>query len=192
MREEVKIRLLQNILREVTNKYDYFILHQEEILKETFEKAIRDPLTGLYNRSFLMERLQSLISKAKRKEIELKLVFLDLNNFKQVNDIYGHEEGDKVLKGVANIIKNSFREYDLVARYGGDEFVVVLEENNDDINISQIVERINKNIKKLFEKYKISVSFGYASSNETLDIEELIALADGRMYQNKNKMKEKM
>ncbi len=192
MREEVKIRLLQNILREVTNKYDYFILHQEEILKETFEKAIRDPLTGLYNRSFLMERLQSLISKAKRKETELKLVFLDLNNFKQVNDIYGHEEGDKVLKGVANIIKNSFREYDLVARYGGDEFVVVLEENNDDINISQIVERINKNIKKLFEKYKISVSFGYASSNETLDIEELIALADGRMYQNKNKMKEKM
>ncbi len=192
MREEVKIRLLQNILREVTNKYDYFILHQEEILKETFEKAIRDPLTGLYNRSFLMERLQSLISKAKRKETKIKLVFLDLNNFKQVNDIFGHEEGDKVLKKVANIIKNSFREYDLVARYGGDEFIVVLEDNGDNVNLFKIMDRINKRIKDLFEKYKISLAWGYVSSDETLNIEELIALADGRMYQNKNKMKEKM
>ncbi len=192
MREEIKIRLLQNILKEVTNKYDYFILHQKEVLKETFEKVIRDSLTGLYNRSYLMEKLQSLISKAKRKETEIKLVFLDLNNFKQVNDIYGHEEGDRVLKEVANIIKNSFREYDLVARYGGDEFIIVLEENSKNIDISQIIERINKKIKKLFEKYKISIAFGYASSNETFDVEELIALADARMYQNKNKMKEKV
>ena len=188
MREEVKIKLLQNILGEVTNKYDYFIANQKEILQETFEKAIKDPLTGLYNRNYLMEQLNLLFAKANREKNKIILIFIDLNNFKQVNDNYGHEEGDKVLKEVTNILKKEFRKYDLISRYGGDEFIVVLDSNNN-VNIEKIMNRINEKVKQLLKEYNISVAYGYATSDEISDIEQLIYLADARMYHNKNEMK---
>ena len=189
MREEIKIKLLQNMLREVTKKYDYFISLQEETLKETFEKAIRDSLTGLYNRNYLIDRLKTLLAKAKRKEAKIILVFLDLNNFKKVNDTYGHERGDEVLKGVANLLKNAFREYDLIARYGGDEFVVVIEGNEQKIDIKNIIKRLNEKLYTEFKNYHISIAYGIATSDETTDLNTLITLADERMYENKSIMK---
>ena len=189
MREKIKIQILQNMLKAVTEKYDYFISMKEEVLKETFEKAIRDPLTKLYNRHYLMERLNELISKAKRNETKFLLSFIDLNNFKQVNDTYGHEEGDKVLKQVADIIKSNFRSYDLIARYGGDEFIVVIEEDGQYFDINKVLHEINKDIEKALSKYHISISYGIATSDEENTIEKLISLADERMYENKMKMK---
>lgn len=184
MRDKVKIKILQNMLREITKKYDYFLSLKEEVLKETFEKAIRDPLTQLYNRNYLMERLNELLAKAKRNETKVVLSFIDLNNFKYVNDTYGHEEDDKILQTVAKILKNNFRQYDIVSRYGGDEFILVLE--NIDINkMGDLLDRANQKIKDELSKYNISISFGVATSDETTDIEKLIALADERMYENK-------
>jgi len=188
MREDIKIQLLQNVLDMVTKKYDFFVNFQKELLKESFEKEIRDPLTGLYNRGYLMDFLKKLLVKSKRKKYKFTVIFLDINNFKTVNDNYGHIIGDKVLIDIADLLKKTFREYDLIARYGGDEFVVVIDEEND-IDIKKIFERLNKNIIKNFKKYNISMAYGVAVSDEASGVQELLDLADKRMYENKREMK---
>ncbi len=194
MREDVKIKILQNLLREITKKYDYFISMQENVLKATFEKAIKDSLTGLYNRNYLIERLKQFEAKIKRNKSNIILVFLDLNNFKQINDAYGHKKGDEVLKGIANLMKETFREYDLIVRYGGDEFIIIIEkEDEKDLNIENIIKKLNNNINKKYKKYNISLAYGIAISNEVsdknFDLNKLIELADEKMYENKNKIK---
>ncbi len=194
MREEIKIKILQNILREITKKYDYFISMQENVLKVTFEKAIKDSLTGLYNRNYLTERLKQFEAKIKRNKSKIILVFLDLNNFKQINDVYGHKKGDEVLKGIADLMKKTFREYDLIVRYGGDEFIIIIEkEDEKSLNIEDAVKKLNNNINKKYKNYNISFAYGIAVSNEVLDknfdLNKLIELADERMYENKNKIK---
>jgi len=190
MREDIKTQLLQNILEEVTKQYDDFILYKNEIIKETFQKAIKDKLTGLYNREFLFEVLKKISEKTKRADSKFILIFLDLNNFKNINDKYGHEEGDRVLKKVANILKQSFRKYDIVVRYGGDEFIVVIESINN-INMHKILKKLEEKIKKSFAKYNVSIAYGIASSDESDNIEKLIEIADMRMYQDKKTKKSK-
>ncbi|GAB6044808.1 GGDEF domain-containing protein [Caminibacter profundus] len=190
MREDIKIRLLQNILEEVTKQYDYFISQKDEIIKETFQKAIKDKLTGLYNREFLFEALNKLSEKTKRTGSKFVLIFFDLNNFKNINDNYGHEEGDRVLKKVANILKQSFRKYDIVVRYGGDEFIVIIELDKN-INIEKTLKKLEEKIENSFAKYNISIAYGIANSDESDNIEKLIEIADMRMYQDKKTKKSK-
>ena len=187
MRENVKIKILQNMLAEVTNKYDYFIAQKDEILKKTFEKAIKDSLTGFYNKEYMLDYATKLYKKAKRENLEFLLIFLDLDNFKSVNDTYGHERGDEVLKEVTEIIRKSFREYDTFVRYGGDEFIIIIEIKEKSFlqKISKFLNELNKKINKKFEKYNLSISFGMALSSEAKDINELIQIADMRMYQMK-------
>jgi len=184
MREEVKIQILQNLLTIVTQKYDYFTSYQKNLIEENFQKAIRDPLTGLYNRSYLEDFSQNMLNEAKREHIKLALVFIDLDNFKSVNDLYGHEKGDEVLKEVAYELKKSFRSYDILVRYGGDEFIVFIKTQNN-FNLKNVLNSINKRIEKKFTKYHISLSYGIATTKESFDLEKLIELADERMYERK-------
>jgi len=184
MREEVKIQILQNLLTIVTQKYDYFTSYQKNLIEENFQKAIRDPLTGLYNRSYLEDFSQNMLNEAKREHIKLALVFIDLDNFKSVNDLYGHEKGDEVLKEVAYELKKSFRSYDILVRYGGDEFIVFIKTQNN-FNLKNVLNSINKRIEKKFTKYHISLSYGIATTKESFDLEKLIELADERMYEQK-------
>lgn len=197
MREQIKIRILQNLLTIVTQKYDYFTSYQETLIEENFQKAIKDPLTGLYNRAYLEEVGINLLDEAKRENLVVALVFIDLNNFKAVNDIYGHEKGDEVLKGVAKELKNSFRHYDIIARFGGDEFIILIKipkasfglENV--LNLEKILDlennlkSIDERIKDKFKKYKTSLSYGIATNLETFGLENLIEVADARMYEDK-------
>jgi diguanylate cyclase (GGDEF)-like protein len=90
------------------------------------EQSIRDPLTGLYNRRFLEETINTITAQVKRRGTTLGILLIDVDYFKQVNDIYGHDAGDKVLVEVAKTIKSSIRESDIVVRYGGEEFLVLL------------------------------------------------------------------
>jgi len=104
MREEVKIKILQSLLDEVTKKYDYFIANRERIYKETYEMAVKDSLTGLYNRQYFEDFVVKLIKKGLRENRDFSVIFIDLDNFKPINDNYGHAKGDKVLKKVATNI----------------------------------------------------------------------------------------
>lgn len=98
----------------------------ERLRKELREEAIRDPLTGLYNRRFLLEALNQEVARARRADAALALLMLDMDNFKHVNDCFGHGVGDGVLMQVAKLLLENVRASDVVCRYGGDEFIVVL------------------------------------------------------------------
>ncbi|SFP16320.1 GGDEF domain-containing protein [Hydrogenimonas thermophila] len=195
MRELKKIQLLRNILNEVTKRYDEVIAFQKKELEERFKMAIRDPLTGLYNRSYLIEFADKSLQKHIRDEENnyAYVIFFDLDNFKYVNDTFGHKEGDKVLKKVANILKKSFRSYDIVARLGGDEFIVFLDSSKikeSMFDIDKYLERIVGKIEAKFEKYNISASYGVAIfPKDGTTIEDLIDIADQRMYELKKEKK---
>ncbi len=185
MREDIKLQILKNLLLEVTKKYDEFIEAQEERLKETFEKATKDGLTGIYNRIYFEDIVNRKILKAKRDKSSFFIVFIDLDNFKYVNDNYGHEAGDKLLKEVVKIIKDNIREYDILARYGGDEFVLFIEDISEK-EVKQILKRIVFLVEEKFKTFNNSLSFGISKFLDDGDnLKTLLKVADKRMYEQK-------
>jgi len=184
--EEIEIILLKNLLSEITTKYDELIKKQKELLQKTFNEAIRDSLTGLYNRKFFYENTRKLLEIAKRDKRELAIIFIDLDNFKSVNDRYGHNRGDEVLKEVADILRHGFRNSDIIARIGGDEFVVAILHAGNEENLKKIVNRTRTEIEKKLPE--ISFSYGYVTYPlDGSSIEELVRIADERMYNEKRK-----
>ena len=167
-----------------------------ELLKET----ITDPLTGLFNRRYIELFLCKELKRANRFKQGLSLLMIDIDNFKRVNDSYGHDTGDKVLKEIAKIIKDSIRNVDIAVRFGGEEFIVILPNTNKD-KAYQVAERIRKNIEAsriLYDEKKgfsvcCTVSIGISSTKDNpKDIAELIKIADKRMYQAKAEGKNKV
>ncbi|MGC9188016.1 MAG: GGDEF domain-containing protein [Sulfurihydrogenibium sp.] len=199
MREEIKITILKNLLEEVTKKYDYFISQRESVLKKTYQMAITDSLTGLYNRYFFIDRLYYEIERSIRENLEFYLIMFDLDNFKPINDKYGHLKGDETLKKVAEILKSNFRSYDTVARLGGDEFIVLASIEKD--NIQQRLENIRHEIEKIFPEENLSISYGYLKlpnglkdilekhSNKEEIIKIVLSEVDSTMYKNKRRKK---
>ncbi len=188
MREKEKIRIFINYLDELTRKYDEVVAIKERLLKEMKIQALYDPLTGLHNRYALFSFLDRELERVKRREQKLLIMFIDLDNFKSVNDIYGHKMGDEVLRQVADILKESFRKYDIVSRFGGDEFVVAVMVPDDKVieDISVIIERVKEKIENRFKKFGLSLSYGIAfAPEEGDDAYKLIQLADQRMYRMK-------
>jgi diguanylate cyclase (GGDEF)-like protein len=144
------------------------------------EIAIKDPLTGLYNRRFF----EFLLDKFQNEDLEVGIIFLDVNKFKELNDKYGHDFGDTILKKISNIIKRSIRNIDYAFRVGGDEFIVMVVATVDILD--KIAKRLEKSLNFEYKGVKISVSIGYAHyKNDSDDIKKVIELADKRMYQNK-------
>ncbi len=194
MKEDVKITIFFNYLEELTRKYNEVFELKEKLLKELQERAMYDYLTGLYNRHVLIELLEKEIERVKREgEERVFVVFLDLDNFKKVNDIYGHEKGDEVLKEVAKILRESFRKYDIVSRFGGDEFVALVptKEGDKDQLLARLVE-IERRIEEAFSDFGISISYGIAvAPDEGVNVSELINLSDKRMYMMKEKKKKR-
>jgi diguanylate cyclase (GGDEF)-like protein len=113
---------------------------------ETQQLADRDGLTGLYNRRRMLELLQSAITDADQQRLSVGLLFIDLNGFKAVNDEYGHAAGDKILTTVATRISARVRTGDVVCRYGGDEFVVVLPAVPDPLAVSRVADTIRERV----------------------------------------------
>lgn len=184
MNEEVKLKILENILKEVSRRYDELVKLQEKRMKQSFEMAVRDPLTGLYNRYFLKDVFYREVERAKRDNTCIALIFLDIDRFKTVNDRHGHETGDKVLRNVAELLRNSFRPYDTVVRYGGDEFVILSECKGFDFE--KRLKELVIDLERRFKRYKISISYGFAfTPKESKTLEGTIAIADKRMYQMK-------
>jgi len=155
------------------------------------ELAITDPLTGLYNRRSLKQRITEEISRAVRYKHNFITLFIDLDDFKMVNDKYGHAAGDMVLKETSDRLKRIIRRYDIAARYGGDEFVVILLEIPMEPAIllaKKIIEAI-KNIEVKDVNAGISASIGiheFASENYA---DNPIQEADRAMYHVKDNEK---
>lgn len=149
-----------------------------------------DSLTELPNRTSLHQRLHSAIARARRGEQRLALCFLDLDGFKQVNDVYGHDAGDLVLIETARRLKTLVRETDMLARLGGDEFVVVLEQLNANEDAARVAETIVHALQQPFylddEAVNLGTSVGIAVFPEDgLDWSTLLKRADAAMYQAK-------
>jgi diguanylate cyclase (GGDEF)-like protein len=193
MREDIKIKILQSLLDEVTKKYDYFIANKEKIYKETYEMAVKDHLTGLYNRQYFEDYVVNLIKKGLREDRDFSLVFIDLDNFKPINDNFGHAKGDEVLQKVAKVLKQIFRDYDIITRLGGDEFAIIV----GNLLSKERIEEIRKEFEEAFKNFKLSFSYGVVNlkeiDSESLNEDEilnlLLNLADRRMYEEKIKRK---
>lgn len=158
--------------------------------------AFYDTLTGLANRRLLLDRLQRVIKISSRNESCFALLFLDLDNFKKINDTCGHDAGDDLLKGIAVRLKDCVRETDTVSRFGGDEFVLILE-NGDRYSNDWLVSVLEKMIGKIKNPFIINgiyhsctTSIGAViSSGTSADSGDLMRVADRAMYRAKNKGK---
>jgi diguanylate cyclase (GGDEF)-like protein/PAS domain S-box-containing protein len=150
------------------------------------ERAVRDPLTGLANRALLEERLRAALSRDARSGESSAVLFLDLDGFKQVNDTHGHAVGDAVLTAVAERVRGVVRPSDTVARFGGDEFVVLVERASD-AAVSALVPRVRRAVLTPIEAHgrrlEVGVSIGVAVSQAgALDPQRLLSQADASMY----------
>lgn len=157
------------------------------------EHATIDDLTGLYNRRFFFEKCQEVLHEKVVGNANLYFVLIDIDYFKKVNDTYGHQAGDYMLKEIAKLCKNSIRENDFLGRYGGEEFALLLHDQSIE-NVYKIIERIRNNICNTyftFKKHlhiKITASFGiyefYQQKNESMS--EIFMKADIALYQAKS------
>ena len=162
---------------------------EHKVRKMLKKEAELDPLTRLYNRRFFEHETNKMIYEG----IPFSLIFIDIDDFKKINDMYGHQEGDKVLRELALAIKQSVRETDIPARYGGDEIVIVLRKAKEEI-AEKILERINQKLDEMTHGGKtkrIVFSHGIAEfPKHGRTLQELIEYADKELY-TKKKMKKR-
>lgn len=162
-------------------------LVEQKLFEKTKKFAMVDSLTGTYNRRYMETCLKKEIMRCERYKKNASVCILDIDNFKNINDTYGHQTGDDILVNFASQIKKSIREEDVLCRYGGEEFLVILPETC--INgAKNLAERIQNSIftDPLLKHYKITFSAGIASypcNGKT--IEELISIADSFLYKAK-------
>jgi diguanylate cyclase (GGDEF)-like protein len=155
-------------------------------LRELENSAMHDPLTGLANRLRFRQVIENKIDTCKKSDTPLCILFLDIDFFKKINDTYGHECGDKTLVSLSRILEEHIRKTDLVARWGGEEFIIIL--SNIDTEIAQ---KIAQNIRIAVEEFKFSevgevtVSIGVSCFDEADDVNSLVKKADALLYKAK-------
>lgn len=167
------------------------IKSNDNIIAELNERIVTDELTGAYNRRFINERLPDDLEYANIKDESISVIMLDIDYFKEINDIYGHIAGDLVLKNLVNIINSNIRKnYDWVARYGGDEFLIVLRNSSNRI-AKKIVAQIqfalkNEAIRFRSDKINITISFGiYTVEPRTKTFNEILHIVDNNLIKAK-------
>lgn len=173
---------IKDIFSFLTYRQKYEVLRRE---------IFRDSLTGLYNRGFLNENLPRELERAKRNGASIAFLMLDIDNFKPINDIFGHQEGDRILSFLAMVIAKTIRDMDLACRYGGEEFSIILPQSSLQDAVG-LAKRIQTNLIDLSVEHKpalvrdITLTIGIAiAPTEASTAEQLIALADKRLYLGK-------
>lgn len=164
-------------------------LRNATLFHQALQKAYTDPLTQTHNRAAFNDMLSREIKRASRGGQKLSLIFIDIDHFKLINDEHGHDCGDFALTAVASSVKDSVRGSDIVFRYGGEEFVVLLSDTNKE-DAAIIAERIRSNIESHTLAYGIAIlnitaSLGVSSLEADDDMEKLIKRADSGMYKAK-------
>ncbi len=159
------------------------------LYQQAITQAHRDPLTQISNRAAFDEAIGKQHSSFRRHQADFSLMIIDIDHFKQVNDTHGHIAGDKVLKSVAQSIRNTIRRCDEVYRYGGEEFVVILS-NTQQAGAKFIAERVRRQIEKLevniSSSISVTASIGIASSDVVKDATEVLDFADRALYKAKD------
>jgi len=182
----VKGQVDANVLSRVIR----YAIERQRLLTELRNLSIIDELTGLYNRRGFLALAQQQLKMAERKKIAMVLIYADMDNMKRINDVYGHQEGDNALVEVATVFRKTFRESDIVARIGGDEFVVLaieVHEENADVLTERLDGALEERNRTAKSGYRFSVSTGVANydPDAPCSIIELMARADQRMYERK-------
>jgi diguanylate cyclase (GGDEF)-like protein len=151
--------------------------------------AIIDPVSGLYNRRYFHDRLEEELQRARRQDTTVALLMVDIDDFKSINDRFGHIAGDTVIKGISDILRRSVRKFDLCTRFGGEEFAIVMPGSGVD-SAASIAERIRQRIEAFradereLSDLRVTASIGLASTKGLLQ-RELIAQADRALYSAK-------
>jgi diguanylate cyclase (GGDEF)-like protein len=184
--------------------FDYFLIKKHKFqnpklieLKEYEYKnnlIMIDELTGLYNRRFLFDYLDKEYNRSSRKNLNFSIAFIDLDDFKKINDTYGHNIGDRILKEFSEILKDVIRLEDIPARFGGEEFVLAMPDtdlNNAKLVTKRLIAKIRKNV--FSNNINLTFSAGIACYPEHGDkVEEIIEKADQALYYSKRDGKNKI
>jgi two-component system, cell cycle response regulator len=165
----------------------------ERLAHQNYESSVRDPLTRAHNRRYLVERLASEIAYARRHASRLALILFDLDHFKRVNDTSGHLAGDEVLRDVAALVSRMIRAEDVFARFGGEEFVILVR-GISHANVGRFAERLRAAVERLEIVHgeavlKVTISAGFSSLEEFADSarspETMMRVSDERLYRAK-------
>jgi len=175
-------------------KLEYHLHKKNEELKENMKEleyfANHDTLTSLYNRKRIFEELEKEYSKFKRLNNIFSIVMIDIDDFKNINDEYGHQSGDIVLSKLSSLMKSLSREYDSIGRFGGEEFLIIMP-SSDLTSAITLTKRILKIVSETEivlvngEKIHIFFSAGVANSQKSISVDDLVAKADMRLYKSK-------
>jgi diguanylate cyclase (GGDEF)-like protein len=178
------------VMLRIKNLQDTLKIKMQELEKV----SVMDSLTGLYNQRYLYDAMNREINRAKRFHLKLSCIMLDIDHFKEVNDTFGHQRGDTILKELAKIILSILRGYDFAVRYGGDEFIIILCQNTA-LGAQIVAERIreiiqeNPRLRALNGNKKLTISAGVATYPDQVQggYEELISKADHALYMAKKR-----
>jgi diguanylate cyclase (GGDEF)-like protein/PAS domain S-box-containing protein len=188
--EPVHVQVAWTLMPGSENDFNWVLVAlQDMTARKKAEEYLRylgthDVMTGLYNRAFFEE---TLIKLERTRRDPISMILIDLNYLKVTNDQFGHQEGDKLIRRVAEVLKASISEGDIVARIGGDEFIIVVPDS-DINNAKEMIERIQALVlvnNKFYREPELSLSLGAAMSNPSLPLEKVMSLADDEMYKNK-------
>ena len=178
---------------------DWDVMHKNEKMQtlnsELDEQAHMDPLTKLYNRRFMNQKLEEKLAELSREGNIFGIIMGDIDNFKRVNDTYGHDFGDVVLVEVAKALKKSTRDDDFVCRWGGEEFLIII--NGNKTITKGVAERMRSMVEELEIKagadiVKITMTFGITESITGFNTDKLVAIADENLYKGKTSGKNKV
>ncbi|TQE21578.1 EAL domain-containing protein [Streptomyces ipomoeae] len=162
------------------------VTEQRRLEHELTQRAFHDSLTGLPNRTLLLERTTRALLRGRRESAITCLLFIDLDDFKIVNDTLGHAVGDRLLRAVAERLSATLRRTDTAARLGGDEFAVLMEDAKQPLDAellaAQVIQTLNRPFRLWEESVSVSASVGVATARDTTDADELLALADLALY----------
>ncbi|MBC7907868.1 MAG: GGDEF domain-containing protein, partial [Rhodospirillaceae bacterium] len=166
------------------------VLETKRLMETLRESSLRDPMTGLNNRRFLEEYVETLIATVQRRKTQVAVLMLDLDYFKMVNDTYGHDAGDAVIKALAKLLRQTVRSSDMVIRYGGEEFLVILVDTPPD-HADIVAEKIRSSVEALEVQagsvvLKKTISIGMADfPNDSDTFWQAVKFADVALYQAK-------
>jgi len=191
---EDKIKARTHELENTLSSLQIEIDKSKELQQQLSFLAFHDHLTGLYNRQYFIDQLEILASKSKREKSFVTLAFTDLDGFKAINDTYGHACGDYILKVTAKRLRECFRRHDIITRFGGDEFVVLIhsEISKESLQhmLGRVVEFISSPISYQEHNLNVGISIGVAQSKNTeIKINPLLEKADKALYQAKEQGK---
>jgi diguanylate cyclase (GGDEF)-like protein/PAS domain S-box-containing protein len=178
LRQDATVSGLVITLRDVTE--------QRQLEHELTQRAFHDSLTGLPNRTLLLERTGRALLRSRRESTVTCLLFIDLDDFKIVNDTLGHSVGDRLLDAVGERLSSMLRRTDTAARLGGDEFAVLMEDAKQPLDAellaAQVIQTLNRPFQLSDDAVSVSASVGVATARDSTDAEELLALADLALY----------